>query len=91
MPFWTKTHFCRPPFTDYVDSEGGVEGGSGPVELPSDADLPDAEIQYDDDNDDIQAVESEFDNYLIDQSEAQCKQVRGRIIIRCMIMEWYAG
>ena len=50
-----------------------MEGASGPVELPPDADYPDAEIQYDDD--DVQAVQSEADNYLIDQSEAACRKV----------------
>ena len=63
--------FFRPAFTDYVDAEGGVDGASGPVELPPDADFQ--EIQYDDD--DIQAVQSEDDNYLIDQSEATCRKV----------------
>ena len=56
-------------FTDYMDAEGGVDGGSRPVERPPDADRPDAEIQYDD-VDDIQAVQSEADNYLIDQSDS---------------------
>ena len=66
--------YSRPAFTDYVDAEGGVGGASGPVELPPGADFQ--EIQYDDDDDsDIQAVQSEFDNYLIDQSEATCRKV----------------
>ena len=51
-----------------------MDGASGPVELPPDADRPDADIQYDDD-DDIQAVQSESDNYLIDQSEDTCRKV----------------
>ena len=51
-----------------------MDGGSGPVELPPNADRPDAEIQYDDD-DDVQAVQSEADNYLIDQSEETCRKV----------------
>ena len=51
-----------------------MDGASGPVELPPDADRPDADIQYDDD-DDIQAVQSEADNYLIDQSEDTCRKV----------------
>ena len=54
-------------------------GLSGPLDLPPDVDRPDAEIQYDDDDDnDIQAVESESDNYLIEQSEAACGQVGGQ-------------
>ena len=69
----SSTHFSSPAFTDYVDAEGGVDGASGPVELPPDADYQ--EIQYDDDDDDVQAVQSETDNYLIDQSEATCRKV----------------
>jgi hypothetical protein len=64
---------------DYIDSEGGIDGASGPVELPPDADRPDAEIQYDDD-DDIQAIQSESDNYLIDQSEEACRKVGKKYI-----------
>ena len=48
-----------------------MDGASGPVELP-----PNADIQYDDDDeDDIQAVQSEADNYLIDESEDTCRKV----------------
>ena len=50
-----------------------MDGASGPVELP-----PDADIQYDDDDDDVQAVQSEADNYLIDQSEEACRKVGGK-------------
>ena len=60
-------------YTDYIDSKGGIDG-AGPVQLPPDADRPDNEIQYDDDND-LQAVQSEADNYLIDQSEEACIKV----------------
>ena len=60
-------------YTDFIDSEGGIDGASGPVELPPNADRPDAEIQYDDN--DVQAVQLESDNYLIDQSEAACRKV----------------
>ena len=56
-----------------------MEGASGPVELPPDADRPDDDIQYDDD-DDIQAVQSEADNYLIDQSEDTCRKVGENIV-----------
>ena len=53
-----------------------MDGASGPVELPPGAD---AEFQYDDD-DDIQAVQSEADNYLIDQSEEACRKVGENIV-----------
>ena len=53
-----------------------MDGASGPVELPPGAD---AEFQYDDD-DDIQAVQSEADNYLIDQSEDACRKVGENVV-----------
>jgi hypothetical protein len=59
--------FSKLPYTDFLTAEGGVDGASGLLELLPDEDPPDADIQYDDDDDDIQAVQSEADNYLIDQ------------------------
>ena len=63
----------RPPFTDYL-SELGKEGFSfGDVELPEGAELG---VGVQDDDLDDQAVVAETDNYLIDQSEASCEQVK---------------
>ena len=73
-----------------MDAEGGVDGASGPVELPPDAD--NQEIQYDDDDDDdIQAVQSETDNYLIDQSEATCRQVDKQRITKSCYQGYHSG
>ena len=67
--------FCRPPFTDYL-SELGKDGFSfGDVELPEGAELG-VGIQDDDLDGGVQAVVAETDNYLIDESEASCKQVK---------------
>ena len=55
------------------------EGLSGPVELPPGADGPDVydEVQEDDINSlyPQEANLAELDNYLIDQSENECRQV----------------
>ena len=68
--------FCRPPFTDYL-SELGKDGFSfGDAELPEGAELG-VGIQDDDlDDGGAQAVVAETDNYLIDESEASCEQVK---------------
>ena len=67
--------FCRPPFTDYL-SELGKDGFSfGDVELPEGAELG-VGIQDDDFDGGVQAVVAETDNYLIDESEASCAQVK---------------
>ena len=63
----------RPPFTDYL-SELGKDGFSfGDVELPEGAELG---VGIQDDDLDDQAVVAETDNYLIDESEASCEQVK---------------
>ena len=70
----------REPYTDYLVSTGLEEEGlSGPVELPPGADDPDVydEVQEDDINSLLpqEANIAELDNYLIDQSENECRQV----------------
>ena len=63
----------RPPFTDYL-SELGKDGFSfGDVELPEGTELG---VGIQDDDLDDQAVVAETDNYLIDESEASCEQVK---------------
>ena len=71
--------FCRPPFTDYL-SELGKDGFSfGDAELPEGAELG-VGIQDDDlDDGGAQAVVAETDNYLIDESEASCEQVKTKL------------
>ena len=53
---------------------------SGPVELPAGADV--ADNQYDENNDNnVQAVLAESDNYLVDQSEYECNQVDLKLVL----------
>ena len=74
--------FFRPPFTDYLGSTDSEEGLSGPVDLPPGADQPDAVVQDDDVGPgSVQAVEVEYDNYLVEQSENECSKVGNRIYI----------
>ena len=49
------------------------------MELPQGYDEPDQLVQYDDHDDPLgpQAVTAEIDNYLLDQSEEECKKVGG--------------
>ena len=68
----------RQPYTDFIAGTGDEEGLSGPVELPPGAD-DDFEIQDDDGGGGggllTAPVEAEFDNFLIEQSENECKKV----------------
>ena len=49
------------------------------MELPQGYDEPDQLVQYDDHGGPLgpQAVTAEIDNYLLDQSEDECKKVGG--------------
>ena len=68
----------RQPYTDFITGTGDEEGLSGPVELPPGAD-DDDEIQDDDSGGggglQTAAVVAESDNFLIEQSENECKKV----------------
>ena len=70
----------RQPFTEFLNSQDISEIDeytAGPVELPQGYDEPDQLVQYDDPQG-PQAVTAEIDNYLLDQSEEECKKVGGK-------------
>ena len=66
----------RQPFTDFLNSQDVSDVDAytaGPVDLPQGYDEPDQLVQEDDPLG-PQAVTAEIDNYLLDQSEQECKK-----------------
>ena len=73
-PYWRNS---RQPYTDFIGGTGEEDGLSGPVDLPPGVE-DDSEIQDDDGGGgglQIAAVVAESDNFLIEQSENECKKV----------------
>ena len=70
------------PYTDFITSTEDEAGLSGPEELPYEADQPDSLQNADVGGVQTSPVLAESDNFLIEQSENECKKVRPESAIR---------